>query len=333
MTLRSTLGRLLLIAGLTIIWLSQSYGAGQPTDISWGVSFSKPQAEYLGVDWQENYLALLTDMEVRKLRLMSYWNRIEPSNDKYDFTDLDWQINQAAEHGASVSLAIGYRQPRWPECHLPAWVDASDEAFESNLVDYLETVANRYADHPALDSWQLENEISNRHFGDCDGLEFDKSRLEREIAVLKNTTPDTPVYNSTGNQSGVPLRQSANDGFAFSIYDNAYFGAFGRDWKWDFWYLPPLWQSARARAIELIHDKPVFVHELQFEPWGPTDLANLSRTEQNDSMSPQIMREIVNYTEKTGFDTVYLWGSEWWYQQKQQGNNQPWDVASSVFER
>ena len=321
----------LLLVGLVTIWLGQSYGAGQPTSIMWGASFSKSQAEYLGVDWRDNYIALLDEMQIRELRLMSYWNQLEPHNNNYDFIDLDWQMDQAAERGVNVSLAIGYRQPRWPECHTPGWVSPNDDDFEPELLEYIETVSTRYRGHSALDSWQLENEASNRHFGECAGLEFDKAQIEREIALLNDVTPDIPIYNSTGNQSGVPIRQSANDGFAFSIYDNAYFGALGHEWEWNFWYLPPLWQSARARAIELIHDKPVFVHELQFEPWGPRGLAELSRSEQDDSMSPQIMREILDYTDKTGFDTVYLWGSEWWYQQRQQGNPRPWQIASSVF--
>ena len=329
--LRSLIFTLMLAMVLGVVVLGQMYVDDSPDGINWGVSFSKPQAEYLGNNWQDNFTALLDDMEVQRFRLMSYWNQIEPEDDSFDFTDLDWQMNQAAERGAKVSLAIGYRQPRWPECHIPKWLDVTNDSFDAELDQHLMSVATRYRDHPALISWQLENEVSNRLFGECEGLEFDTNRLQREITLLNRIAPNIPIYNSTGNQSGIPIKSSENDGFAFSIYDNAHFEAVGRTWKWNYWYLPPLWHSARAQAIEIIHDKPVFIHELQLEPWGYEGLAAANRQQQDESMSPQIMREQLDYVQRAGFETVYLWGGEWWYQQLQQGNNKPWQVASSAF--
>ena len=88
---------------------------------NYGVSFSVKYANELGVDWKANFTALLDDMQLRNFRLMSYWDDMEPEPGVFKFDDLDWQMNEAAKRGAKVSLSIGMRQPRWPECHKPDW--------------------------------------------------------------------------------------------------------------------------------------------------------------------------------------------------------------------
>jgi beta-galactosidase GanA len=65
--------------------------------------------------------AMIDDLGVRQFRLVSYWDKIEPEKGTYDFDELDWQFQKANDAHAKVSLAIGLRQPRWPECHMPSW--------------------------------------------------------------------------------------------------------------------------------------------------------------------------------------------------------------------
>ena len=62
--------------------------------ITWGVNFSQKQAENLGLDWKENYLALLDDLKVKNIKLITHWDLIEPNKDDYRFEDLDWQIKK-----------------------------------------------------------------------------------------------------------------------------------------------------------------------------------------------------------------------------------------------
>src|SRR5881628_564553 len=71
----------------------------------YGVSFSTEYANELGNDWQANYTALLQDQGFKHLRLMSYWELVEPQQGQYDFKDLDWQFDQANKYGAKISLA------------------------------------------------------------------------------------------------------------------------------------------------------------------------------------------------------------------------------------
>ena len=74
---------------LIIILLFSSYlfiGSTKPAkDIGWGVVFSQKHAKYLGLDWQETYLALLDDLQVKKIKVASYWELIEEKEGEYDF--------------------------------------------------------------------------------------------------------------------------------------------------------------------------------------------------------------------------------------------------------
>jgi hypothetical protein len=118
-----------------------------PESITYGMSFNTPYANELGLNWQETYDAILDELEVRHLRLAAHWPMLEPTNDTFNFTELDYQISRAEEVGATVILAVGRRLPRWPECHIPSWARALDEAERNaELLSYLEAVVLRYQD-------------------------------------------------------------------------------------------------------------------------------------------------------------------------------------------
>ncbi|HSH31776.1 MAG TPA: beta-galactosidase, partial [Candidatus Saccharimonadales bacterium] len=86
-----------------------------------GASFSVKYARDLGLDWRQVLTEALDDIGIRRFRLMSHWDLIEPQPGQYDFGDLDWQMDQVAARDGEVSITIGLRQPHHPECHQPAW--------------------------------------------------------------------------------------------------------------------------------------------------------------------------------------------------------------------
>ncbi len=73
----------------------------------------------MGFDPKIVYKETLDDLNVKNLRLIAYWDEIEPKPGKYDFTNLDWQIEEAQKRNVRAILAVEYRLPRWPECHEP----------------------------------------------------------------------------------------------------------------------------------------------------------------------------------------------------------------------
>src|SRR4030042_6204164 len=78
-----------------------------------GVSFSILDAVNLNLNWQQAYLDILNDLNVKNLRLIAYWHQVEPEKDQYNFDNLDWMLEKAVNREASVILALGRRLPRW----------------------------------------------------------------------------------------------------------------------------------------------------------------------------------------------------------------------------
>lgn len=294
-----------------------SFGASNPNP-DYGVSFSIKYANELGVDWRKNYLALLNDLGFKKVRLMSYWDQIEPKEGEYDFSDLDWQFKQAHESGAKVSLMLGQRQPRWPECHTPDWTNQLTQAERQLYLErFITKVVNRYLDHPALEAWQLENEALNRYFGECELLE--PAYINREFNLVKSLDKSHPVVMSLSDQHGLPLDGPVPDIYGFSVY-RTFYNTVGPDGY--ITYPTPLWyHRMRAGIIKLVHSKPIILHELQAEPWGPEPTKNLSVDEQNKSLSPQRLRKNINFAKQIGLKEIYFWGGEFWYWRKEHFND------------
>ncbi len=295
-----------------------------------GVSFSIKYAQELGLDWKQTLTALVEQANIKNFRLMSYWDAVEPNNDEYDYASLDWQIELIQKNGGTVSLALGQRQPRWPECHTPEWSNNLETmAYENNLVEYLETTTKRYASNPVVMSFQLENEAANRHFGECPPLDSDL--LQRELEAVKTLTTK-PVIINASNQSGTPLLGPIGDKVGYTIYKKAGFHAFDRWISWNYGYIPSVWHSFRAALTEGVHGTEVFVHELQAEPWGPTATVHLSDEEQGQSMDPGQLKSIVKFAENTGMSTIYLWGGEWWYWRLTEFNDTMlWQTVKDVY--
>src|SRR3989339_1760535 len=60
-----------------------------------GVTFSSRYASDIGLDWRASYIAMLDDLKVRKVRVPVYWDLVETEKNKYDFSDIDWQLEEA----------------------------------------------------------------------------------------------------------------------------------------------------------------------------------------------------------------------------------------------
>lgn len=323
---------LLLISFSLFVWSAENYvQRHQDEPVEFGVSFSQKYARELGLNWQTAYLATLRELGVKNIRLMSYWDIHEPKNDAYDFSELDWMMAEAGRQKVNVSLAIGLRQPRWPECHQPAWThQLKTNHLQEELLEYLRQVVSRYKSHAALGSWQLENEAANELFGVCP--KFDRSFYLKEYNLVKDLDKHHDLATSASNQIGVPLNKPVGDKIGFSIYNHATPRVAGQSIYWSYWYVLPLWHSFRAHIAETLHPAETFVHELQAEPWGRQATNKLSGTEQLKLMNPQLLKENVQYARDAGFKEIYLWGAEWWYWRKIEANDPSmWSSAQEIF--
>ncbi len=308
-----------IFVGLLLLCLGTMYGIARwytlsesDKPLTLGVSFIPDYAQSLGLDPQKTMDAILNDLHVRHLRLTSYWSDIEPAPGHYDFSQLDWEFQKAEAAHAKVSLSLGLRQPRWPECHMPTWaVNEPESTWQPQLRQFIIAVINRYKNSPSLESYQLENEYFNT-FGEC--TNYDRQRLVAEFNLVKKADPRHPVIVSrSNNYGGLPLGQPTPDEFGISVYRRT----------WDanvthryFEYPFPAWYYAfLAGAQKLLTGKPSVVHELQAEAWPPhgQGITQTSLAEQSKSMDAARLRQTISFGEATGMRTIDLWGAEYWY--------------------
>jgi hypothetical protein len=314
--------------------VAQWYIHSQSKPQTIGVSFIPQYAQYLGVDPHETLDSLL-GIGVKQLRLVSYWDAMEPTPGQYDFSQLDWQFQKAESAGAKISLSLGLRQPRWPECHAPSWVDTTKPAsqWQPQLEQYMTAVVNRYKDSPALSSYQIENEYFLKGFGLCNN--FDRGRLISEYNLVKKLDPSHPlVVNRSNNGIGIPLNEPKPDEYGISIYKRVWdAGITHRYLEYPF----PAWYYAFLAGAQKIHDgRDMRIHELQAEAWAPNgkELPALSLDEQNKSFNAQRFQGRIDFGKATGMRHIDLWGAEYWYYRlKVLHDPTVWDIAKSTFKQ
>ncbi len=304
----------------------------QSEPLQLGVTFIPSYANYFDLDPQSTLRAIFDDLGVKRVRLVSYWDDGEPTQGNYNFKDLDWEFAMAQQYGAKVSLAIGLRQPRWPECHMPSWAERqSKPEWYPELKDYMTAVINRYKDNPALDSYQLENEFFLTVFGHC--TDFDRARLVDEFKLVKSLdNKHTLVVSMSNNAIGTPVGEPTPDEWAISVYKRVWDKTITKRY---FEYPIPAWYYAfRAGWTEITRGHDSFIHELQAEAWAPDDLGikDIPISEQNKSLDAKRLHDRFEYGKATGMRKVDLWGVEWWYWRKvSQNDDSLWNVAKDEF--
>ena len=292
-----------------------------------GVSFSQIQAERYGSDWRANYIAILDDLNFKQLRIPAYWNRIEVSKGNYDFTELDWMVNEAGKRNANVTILVGQKSIRYPECFYPEWVDKTNTSKTSqDAVDMIKAVVQRYKNNKTVTAWQLENEFVLKSFGECPANMLNGKQLKKELEALREIDSSRPVLISQSDQYGFPVQGPLADTIGFSMYK----------WSWKkeigyykypqdgtfFWW--------KAGILSALRDQNLKIHELQAEAWGPVGNENLDYSESMRSMNPRQFEENINYARQTKIREFDLWGAEWWWHLKQQGKNEMWYAVKKI---
>jgi len=297
-----------------------------------GLTFSQYYArEQLGLDWRKTYLAILNELNPESLRLVAYWQYLEPEDDRFEFQDLDWQIAEAQKRNKKIILVVGHRVPRWPECHAPRWIWNQELRIRNQeLLEYIKEVINRYKNNEAIWAWQVENEPLLAAFGRCP--KPDREFLKKEIALVKSLDPTRPIIITDSGELSLWWRTAGlSELLGTTLYRkvwNQYVGYFTH-------FYPPVFYTLRAWIVKkFFSTQKIIISELQGEPWAPghQSLAKFPLDEQLEYFSPEDLEKNVEFAKKTGLDEIYLWGAEWWYWLKtKQNNSQFWNEAKELF--
>ncbi|OGM99488.1 MAG: hypothetical protein A2817_02665 [Candidatus Yanofskybacteria bacterium RIFCSPHIGHO2_01_FULL_39_8b] len=326
-----------IILGLFLFLLSLNFK--QHEKFMYGVSFSRFHSDELGLDWKETYLAILNDLGVRNFRFSAHWSLTEPEEGKYNFEELDFQMEEAKKAGASVILAVGRRLPGWPECHVPDWLKANQEQLstvnnqlttegQEKLLRYIETVVNRYKNYENIKYWQVENEPYLTFFSKQTCGAFDEDFLKNEIALVKKLDSVRPILTTDSGEFGLWYKAyQRGDVFGTSMYLYVWNRIIG-----PFRYpITPAFFRIKKNITSIIYgNKPSIVIELSAEPWLLKPITDTPLEVQLSRMGIDKFNEMIKFSEKTGFDTFYLWGAEWWYWMKLKDHSEFWDRAKKL---
>ncbi len=302
-----------------------------PVSQTVGVSFSAPQATAIGLDWKKTYIAILDDLQVRHLRLSAYWDSLQPSSqDAYNFSDLDYQINEAQKRDAHVVLSIGRKLPRWPECHIPVWAQGlSEKEQQQDVLAMLAVVVDRYKNNPALDMWQLENEPLLT-FGICPKADTNFLTQEQSVVRAHDTSHHILITDSGELNSWLGAAQYGDE-LGTTMYRTVFSNRLKSLFRYD--YIFPAWAyRVKAHYIYLLFHKQVIISELQGEPWGVKPYNEMTNEERSQSFSPARFVQLRLFAQRTQLQQVYWWGAEYWYWEKTVNHNDAyWEVAKQLF--
>jgi hypothetical protein len=306
------------------------------SDIKYGTTFSNKYATELGMDWKDTYIKVLDDLGARNLRLVAYWDEVEPVKDQYDYSNIKWQLDEAKKRDAKVILAFGRKAPRFPECFEPDWWKQipDRESRQLELYEYIKETVTQLKDYDNIEIWQVENE-PYFPFGDCQ-KDIQKGEVDHEVQIVRGL--DTrPILIQDSGEGGLwyPSYQTG-DYLSISMYRRIWYdfwGLFGGRFIY-FQYPLPFWSYKIKAALLGIPYEKVFVTELQAEPWGPGINSELSLEEKNKTLSRADFYAVLNYAQNAGFKRLYLWGAEWWLWEKEKNNNPYfWDTAKALFSK
>jgi len=306
-----------------IFWWKNWSTKSEPLKL--GVTFSTAYSYNLGLDPRETFLALLNDLQIKDFRVPIYWSEIEPARGEFDWQMLDFMVTEAARHNAKLTLVIGRKVPRWPECFIPNWAEGligskADEA----VLEMEKTVVERYKDNPTVERWQIENEPFFP-FGICPAPSQDL--LNEEISLVRSLDDRSVMLTVSGEMDPWFSTARSADVLGVSMYRVSYNPIFG----FVPYPLTPFVYRFRAWTMSPFLKEEVIISELQAEPWFTKSFDELTGEERAVAFTADDLQTNINFAAETGFSKAYLWGAEWWYLEKLAGRAELWQAAKILF--
>jgi hypothetical protein len=315
-----------------------------------GTTFSPLQCYYMNLDFRQVFQQVTT-LGLSRIRLGAYWNVIQKHQNEFDFSELDWLLDQCDRANIEVALVVGMKVPRWPEYHFPQWVsdryntgagelalDRRSPEVAALTLQFIETVMNHCRLAPAVKYWQVENEpftrleITGGRFLSPEFVKQEvdlvRSRVYNNQKILVTNAIHLPTPKPTEDEPAFMDSLQIADAVGINVYSKVPAGSTG--------YLEPLpafWQQLGQWQNSLQqYNREAWIAEAQAEPWEAGKLVAMDQPNY-PSASPWRMRSLVTQLTQLGYGTVLLWGCEYWYWQKQQGNNLWWWTVEQMTQR
>ncbi|MBM5789671.1 hypothetical protein FJZ23_01085 [Candidatus Parcubacteria bacterium] len=291
----------------------------------WGITFSTVYARALGLDPEQAYRTFVEELGVRSVRLPLYWLDIEPRRGEFDFGLYDRLIEYSNAMGVKLTLVVGVKVPRWPECFPPDWAETLDPSAQHEAALAMITrVVERYRHFASVERWQVENEPFFP-FGDCRPIT--PAQFQQRVDLVRSLDGARPVQVTVSGEVG-PWQTEVEtaDILGISMYRLTWNDLFG----YFIYPLTPEYYYLRASLVEDQVER-VVVSELQAEPWFPEPIASRPLSVWYNAFDAEAFEHNIRFVEDARLPEVYLWGAEWWLLLRENGDERLWNVAKNVF--
>ncbi len=321
--LQNILGIAFIAFGLFIL----AYANETPQNATLGVTYTPRYAQSLGLDPKITYIQMLDDLNPKTIRLPIYWDELQKNPGGFDFSKTDYYVKQAEQRKIKLTLVIGYKVPRYPECYIPSWArNMTPVEFNRAVFNEIGAVVDHYKDSPSVDVWQIENEPLFP-FGVCPPVSLD--RLKQEIAVVHQLDPKHPVMVTDSGEFGLWLNVAKISDIVGTTLYRRTLAPYVPQFKSP---LPPFFYQLKGMLVHLFYPKKrIFVSELQEEPWSNRPLTKTPYSLQTESFPLEDLGDNITFSRQAGFDTIYVWGAEWWYYLKATGHPEYLNKAIMIF--
>jgi hypothetical protein len=182
-----------------------------------GINFRPPQVDALGLDARATLHALLA-YPFHIIRLGAYWNRIESEANRFQFDDLDWQIEAAERAGKQIILCVGaIKTFGYPEFFVPvhhlkqplregALVRPDTHpSLLSAATAFITRVVERYRDRQSIVAWQVEHEAVDP-LGMEHSWRLASAFIEKEVEAARTADPGRPIMMNGFLPTSSPVR-------------------------------------------------------------------------------------------------------------------------------
>ncbi len=298
--------------------------------MKWGTTISERQLRHLGLDLEQAWDGVL-NLGFSYVRLGVYWSEIEVSPGHYQFERLHQLLQLCQQRQQNVVLTVGVKAPRWPEFYWPDFI--TEKNIESQLTKqaalrFIQVVVEQVKTYSCISHWQVENEPL-----DSVGADFQKITIDflrQEVALVQELDQRPIVLTAWGNdligRRTLPALAPLTDVIGIDLYYRQYMTSI---------LGTPVYAGPRNSHQQLSAElkkcnKPVWVSELQAEPWEKDDAMYLA--DQPPSFNLPYLQQFIAEVRKLPVEAVFLWGAEYWLYRREQGDSSYWEYVKSIID-
>lgn len=227
------------------------------------------------------------------MRLSCYWSELEPAPKTYNFTLIKRLLTLAQEAGQPIVLTMGAKAIRYPEFFIPSFYHAT---WQEEVFTFLKVCYQELSRFRVIRYIQVENEPLDPSGPRQETIPL--PLLQKEVAFIKKLWRKPMVLTLWGNAIFkrkvwlrlVPLADIVGIDLYYQIPVTSLNLPLGG----------PHLSALPIRFLSRSWGKPLWVSELQAEPWG-----------EKGSMHPLWFAYNNLQASLTGAAHIFSWGCEW----------------------